>query len=42
VQAGMKFKEIAELQSISIRTAISRYRYGIEKLQALLERDDAK
>lgn len=42
VQAGMKFKEIAELQNISIRTAISRYRYGIEKLHALLERNDAK
>ena len=42
VQAGMKFKEIAELQSVSIKTVISRYRYGIEKLQALLERNDAK
>ena len=42
VQAGMKFREIAELQNISIRTAISRYRYGIEKMRALLERDDAK
>ena len=42
VQAGMKFREIAELQSVSIKTAISRYRYGIEKLQALLEKDDAK
>jgi len=42
VQAGMKFKEIAELQSISIKTVISRYRYGIEKLQVLLERNEAK
>jgi RNA polymerase sigma-70 factor (ECF subfamily) len=42
VQGGMKFREIAELQSVSIKTAISRYRYGIEKLQALLEKDDAK
>jgi RNA polymerase sigma-70 factor (ECF subfamily) len=42
VQAGMKFKKIAELQNISIKTAISRYRYGIEKMRALLERDDAK
>ncbi|MHC4726337.1 MAG: RNA polymerase sigma factor [Planctomycetota bacterium] len=42
VQAGMKFKEIAKLQSVSIKTVISRYRYGIEKLQALLERNDAK
>ena len=42
VQAGMKFKNIAELQSVSIKTVISRYRYGIEKLQALLERNEAK
>ncbi len=42
VQAGMKFREIAELQNVSIKTVLSRYRYGIEKLQALLERDDAK
>ena len=42
VQAGMKFREIAELQSVSIKTAISRYRYGIEKLQALLEKNDTK
>jgi RNA polymerase sigma factor (sigma-70 family) len=42
VQAGMKFKKIAELQNISIRSAISRYRYGIEKMRALLGRDDAK
>jgi len=42
VQAGMKFREIAELQNVSTKTAISRYRYGIEKLKVLLERDDAK
>ncbi len=42
VQAGMKFKEIAELQNVSIKTVLSRYRYGIEKLQALLEREHAK
>ena len=42
VQAGMKFREIAELQSVSIKTVLSRYRYGIEKLKALLEKDNAK
>ena len=42
VQGEMKFKEIAELQNVSIKTVLSRYRYGIEKLQALLGRDDAK
>jgi RNA polymerase sigma-70 factor (ECF subfamily) len=42
VQAGMKFKEIAELQSVSIKTVLSRYRYGSEKLKELLEKDNAK
>ncbi|MGD8499825.1 MAG: RNA polymerase sigma factor [Phycisphaerales bacterium] len=42
VQAGMKFREIAKLQDASIKTVLSRYRYGIEKLQALLEKDGAK
>jgi RNA polymerase sigma-70 factor (ECF subfamily) len=42
VQGSMKFKEIAELQDVSIKTVLSRYRYGIEKLRALLERHDVK
>ena len=42
VQAGMKFREIAKLQNVSIKTVLSRYRYGIERLQALLEKDDVK
>ena len=42
VQGEMKFREIAELQNVSIKTVISRYHYGIEKLQALLEKDNAK
>ena len=42
VQGEMKFREIAELQNVSIKTVLSRYHYGIEKLQALLEKDDAK
>ena len=36
LQGGMKFREIAGLQGISINTAKSRYRYGIEKLRKLL------
>jgi RNA polymerase sigma factor (sigma-70 family) len=32
----MKFKEIADLLHISINTAQSRYRYGIDKLKTLL------
>lgn len=42
VQGEMKFREIAELQNISIKTVQSRYRYGIERLQALLEKDNTK
>ncbi len=33
---GMTFAEVAEQQAASVNTVISRYRYGIEKLQALL------
>ena len=36
VQGGLKFREIANVQNISIKTAQSRYRYAIEKLQTLL------
>ena len=42
VQGEMKFREIAELQNISIKTVQSRYRYGIERLQTLLEKDGTK
>ncbi len=40
VQGEMKFREIAKLQNISIRTAQSRYRYGVEKLRAILEKEN--
>ena len=40
VQAGMKFKDIAELQNVSIKTVLSRYRYAIEKLRTFLDRKD--
>ncbi len=40
VQGGMKFREIANLQNVSIKTVQSRYRYGIEKLQALLVKEN--
>jgi RNA polymerase sigma-70 factor (ECF subfamily) len=33
---GMKFKEIARLQTVSLKTAQSRYRYGLEKLRSQL------
>jgi RNA polymerase sigma-70 factor (ECF subfamily) len=36
-QSGLKFKEIAKSQDISINTIQSRYRYGIDKLRSILD-----
>lgn len=36
LKGGMKFKEIAGLQDVSVNTIQSRYRYGFEKLRSLL------
>ena len=36
IQGGMKFREIAVFQNLSINTVQSRYRYGLEKLRSLL------
>lgn len=38
VQGGLKFRQIAKSQQVSIKTALSRYRYGIDKLRELLEK----
>ncbi len=35
----MKFKDIAKLQGVSISTVNGRYRYGMDKLRALLNGD---
>ena len=37
LNAGLKFKEIARLQDASVPTVQARYRYGIEKLRAVLD-----
>ena len=37
LQGGMKFKAIAESQSVSINTVQSRYRYGLDKLRSNLD-----
>ena len=37
VHGDMKFKEIAQLQGVSIKTIQSRYRYGLEKLRSLID-----
>ena len=36
VKSGMKLKDIARLQNVSISTVHGRYRYGMEKLRTLL------
>jgi RNA polymerase sigma factor (sigma-70 family) len=42
LRGGMKFREIAGLQRISINTAKSRYRYGLQKLRTLLSDKEMK
>jgi RNA polymerase sigma-70 factor (ECF subfamily) len=37
LQVGMKFREIANCQNVSINTVQSRYRYGLERLRSLLD-----
>ena len=40
--SGMKFRQISELKGKSINTIQSRYRYGLEKLQSLLDKKVTK
>lgn len=37
IKDGMKLKDIARLQGVTISTAHGRYRYGMDKLRALLD-----
>ena len=36
LRAGMKFRQIARLQDISVNTIKGRYRYGLDKLRSIL------
>ncbi len=36
LHGSLKFRQIAELQNVSIKTAQSRYRYGLDKLRSIL------
>jgi RNA polymerase sigma factor (sigma-70 family) len=36
IQGRLKFREVAKLQNTSIKTSLSRYRYGLNKLRAML------
>jgi RNA polymerase sigma-70 factor (ECF subfamily) len=42
LQNGMRFRHIAKLQNISVNTAKSRYRYGLDKLRTLLNSEVEK
>jgi RNA polymerase sigma-70 factor (ECF subfamily) len=37
LHGGMKFRQIARQQAVSIKTAQSRYRYGLDKLRSLMQ-----
>jgi len=39
LQCGMKFREIAAVRDLSIKTVQSRYRYGLEKMRSLLDKE---
>ena len=41
-QLGMKFRQIAKSQGVSIKTAQSRYRIGLDKLRSLLNSEATK
>ncbi len=36
IKGGMKFREVARLQGVSLSTTHGRYRYGLDKLRSLL------
>ena len=42
IQGRMKFREIAELQQTSIKTTLSRYNYGLNKLRSMLNSEVEK
>jgi RNA polymerase sigma-70 factor (ECF subfamily) len=42
IHADMKFREIAEHQNVSVKTALSRYRYGLDKLHSMLNGEVSK
>jgi RNA polymerase sigma-70 factor (ECF subfamily) len=42
VQSGMKLREIAKVQDVSIKTVQSRCRYALEKLRSLLDSEVQK
>jgi RNA polymerase sigma-70 factor (ECF subfamily) len=37
LHAGLSFRQIAETNDLSVATAVSRYRYGLQKMRMLLD-----
>jgi RNA polymerase sigma-70 factor (ECF subfamily) len=42
VHAGLKFREIAKHQNTSVKTALSRYQYGLDKLRSRMDGEVSK
>jgi len=42
LKGGMRFKEIAKMQDVSLSTIHGRYRYGLDKLRSLLNSEAKK
>lgn len=42
LKGGMKFREIAKLQGVSLSTIHGRYRYGLDKLRSMLNSEAEK
>ncbi len=42
VHAGLKFREIAEHQGVSLKTIISRHQYGLDRLRSMLNGEVSK
>lgn len=42
LNGDLKFRQIAKLQKVSIKTAQSRYRYGLDKLRSILDSEVKK
>lgn len=42
IKGGLKLKEIAKLQGVSVSTINGRYRYGLDKLRSLLNSEEQK
>jgi RNA polymerase sigma-70 factor (ECF subfamily) len=41
LQAGLSFRKIARVQGVPLGTALSRYRYGLDRLRRTLDREAA-